>query len=626
MDRNISSSPGNLTRRPLFLRKRFPFFLLITILAGFTLAAQPSIVQSILGGEFDTKTQSRWLALRVFTALYALAFMGMLFIRAPSYLSVFALSSGFMLYGLWQMGYVYDQYNYTIYHSLIGRNRDPTFLANDWYTSVSENINGYYLFAKFFGSLPESWAPCVFFVFWLVGVVSLGWIFVLYGRRVFSSRADLLFCSIGAFLLSFLRTRGKQWGTFTLGDNDLLYPFLTPQTLGLIFGFLGLQALLRGGPYLAGALLGLAINCHINTGQHFLLLMTALAMASGRVTLRKYVFTACIALIVGSPHLIPMLNDQIRLGLHGGGESGFTYVMISAGFRHPHHLLPSTWPLIHYIEVLAFLAIAAVGYFLRGGRNAYDHAYGIIVAASLVLCSVGWFFVEVVPVDIVAKTQLFRLTIIIKMICLPYGLYAILWILKRCVRRVVPWNLSALIGGGRLPALAALTISFLIGIPLFFAQTELVARPGSPVEVWVKGNTPDDSLFILPVFPGELREFPVRTNRAIVVDWQRIPFQGSNYVQWYLRICRLAGQTPVADLKQIQAFRKTNINLRYHTLRVIELTELAQEYGATHVLRFVAYPLEGLRPIYQDGRYLIYSIEGIGNNIGPQEAAAKSGS
>lgn len=586
--------------------------ILTAILSGFALWNYLAPDQWLNADQGDLIEQGRWLSLRVYSALFAIGLAGTLFFGQPAYLRALALCSVLLVFGVWRLDYAYDDYGSVVYHSLIGRNRDPGFLATDWYTNVSESINGYYLFAKFFGLLPQSWCPAAFFFFWTIGVVMLGWVHFLMANRVFSSRLEILCTSFGAFALSFVMTRGKQWGTFTLGDNDFLYPFLTPQTLALAFGFLGILSLLRGRYYWAGACLGLAINLHVNTGQHFLLITASLAAFSSLVSVRKYVRTVILALVIGLPHLIPILLDQFSPEVGEGTNLDLTYIMVSGAFRHPHHLLPSTWPLFHYLEFGGLLAVAAVGFFVKPDLNANDRSFAIIIATSLALCFVGWFFVEVVPIDFVAKTQLFRVTIIIKVVALPYAVYATFRLLRKFAGAVGGFDVAAFLRRNSEPACwSVLTLAFVLGIPVFYSQTGFFAGPDSEVERWAREETPVDSVFLLPVIFGYLQEFPIRAERGIVADMKRLPFQGRDYAQWYQRICHISGESPIADVHQIRMFRRSGLFSRYHKLQENDLLRLAAMYGVTHVLRSVRFPIDGIEPIYDDEKYLVYSVNDL---------------
>jgi hypothetical protein len=95
-----------------------------------------------------------------------------------------------------------------------------------------------------------------------------------------------------------------------------------------------------------------------------------------------------------------------------GALDNAAFVEIYAQIRHPHHLVPSTWPRIFWERALLFYAGA--WYFLHrtsGGRPLAERVllHGT-VALTLGALAANYIFVEIVPSAFVAKLQPARIT------------------------------------------------------------------------------------------------------------------------------------------------------------------------------------------------------------------------
>lgn len=90
------------------------------------------------------------------------------------------------------------------------------------------------------------------------------------------------------------------------------------------------------------------------------------------------------------------------------------FVHILAYVRHPHHLVPSTWPLRAFGETAAFAAAVWRSGSETDQREHLAKAVAITtVLVAIMLCFfLGWFFVEVVPTRWAAAMYFYRLVIV----------------------------------------------------------------------------------------------------------------------------------------------------------------------------------------------------------------------
>jgi hypothetical protein len=94
------------------------------------------------------------------------------------------------------------------------------------------------------------------------------------------------------------------------------------------------------------------------------------------------------------------------------------FIDILAYFRHPHHYLPSKFPLSDYIFTVIFMLNFGIAWvFWRRNHivskkiNLFVLSYTVLV---IVACAAGYVFVEIIPTRLFLSAQVFRLLLIIK--------------------------------------------------------------------------------------------------------------------------------------------------------------------------------------------------------------------
>ena len=163
----------------------------------------------------------------------------------------------------------------------------------------------------------------------------------------------------------------------------------------------------------------------------------------------------------------------VPLALGGQGDGGAlandVFVEIYAYLRHPHHLVPSTWPWPAWQRALMFYAGA--WFFLRrtgSDRPPIERAVlDTTVALTAAVLALNYIFVEIFPLALVAKLQPARIT--------PLAQAVILGLLATRVQGALArrsWLEAA--------ALATAPLSLFPGLVLALAAMitpELIARP-----------------------------------------------------------------------------------------------------------------------------------------------------
>lgn len=256
-------------------------------------------------------------------------------------------------------------------------------------------------------------------------------------------------------------------------------------------------------------------------------------------------------------------------------------VRLVAHVRHPHHLVPSTWPVEGFLRAAVFWgagALALAGWQRRRGEPAAkDGGTTVAVAAALVAvgCGLvcGWFFVEVVPSRWAATAYLFRLRSLATWLCwivLAAMVAAALqqsWLRVRAWRgraapRLIAWLEGPPLRWAGLACLALLLFGVSAGIALrgmhWLPDTSLPVRAAvrvarilnAPQPVFTlreagplmggmatelaeaaRRETPPDAVFLLP---RHWRFWRLQAERAVVVN-RAFAFREDQMQAWHDR-------------------------------------------------------------------------------------------
>ena len=96
---------------------------------------------------------------------------------------------------------------------------------------------------------------------------------------------------------------------------------------------------------------------------------------------------------------------------------------IYASFRHPHHLIPSTWPILEYVLGVLFASVATISlleFWRSGGKKSgmrQHTATTLAILVVLVFCTLafiaGYILVKVFPLRLAVIAQPFRLVTVV---------------------------------------------------------------------------------------------------------------------------------------------------------------------------------------------------------------------
>jgi len=416
-----------------------------------------------------------------------------------------------------------------------------------------------------------AWTGILHVAAWLAtaaGVYALGW----------TLTRSRLGAAVGAALALLVAV------AFPIGANSLVTPLLTPESVAWALLVPALGWWLRGHPLAAGAAIGVAAWFHLlAAGLVGLWLgLATLLRRSAPGRLRTALLLGATALGAAAPVLLPVALDQLAGGAAPGGPSPFE---VHAVFRNPWHHLFFSFPATTHAKFWTWLAlgVGAGVWLARHGRlrHAGDLArLGAVAAGAAV---VGVLFVEVWPVEAVAKLQVFKLAV-------PVTLLASV-ALGGALAAAVPvgWRSRGRAAWSRHGTRASVLVVVLVGAlsawgvagggPVAPRLQPLThpATPAGQVEAWARAHTPRGALFAVPPSQSTFRSY---ARRATVITWNGFVFGDAEMQAWRRRLHDVAPIAPPARGSDPRAA----LDRRYAARTPAEWAALCAAYGVDYAV------------------------------------------
>lgn len=405
--------------------------------------------------------------------------------------------------------------------------------------------------------------------------------------------------SCAAVLLSLLLT--PVW---TLGGNDLVHSMLVASMVSWALGLWAVYHFLRSRYLLAPVLLGVACWMQALVGLHLaivLVLVRVVRVVADRDSVETVGGVLSFGLFFAlwsSPALGPIVYQQI-LAAPAGFDPEPSLFYILAEFRLPHHYLPGSF-YMHNVVRFGLLGAVAIGSLFWGPfRRQLDGRAFILRSLTIVavFLLIGWLFTEVVPVLMVAKLQLFKMTVFVKLlfVILISGAF-FHWLpqtFRRPIRAVVRrpgWGLT-------LATIAWIGVvsAAILGEGFLHERVRPFQRMESPVgrmQDWAQRRTPVDAIFSVP---PSMSSFRSEAQRTIVVNYKAIPYQDELMVEW---LDRLLDMAPIELPERGGPELIDDLDAAYESLGADPLDALAATYNFGFVVRRT--PLSGPEPAFRE--------------------------
>ncbi|MEP0548503.1 MAG: DUF6798 domain-containing protein [Rhodothermales bacterium] len=499
----------------------------------------------------------------------------------PLFVALLTLAATFL-----RFGYVYgsgdqDELIPSLLHLL-----DGSLFTQDWLVQTvasGVNVRTYFLWLMALPSLVlPGWLSVL--LLWIGVTVALS--FGVYGLA-----RDLVRDRLAAALsVPVVLVLTVKW---TLGANSLAYDALVPEGVAWALAVPAITLFLQRRWGWAGVLLGVAAWFHLLAGAQTALVLgvVGLGRAALSADLEGQKWRADLLDLVrfGGAFVLAALPILVPVGFEQSAtsptvESAPPPFYIHALFRNPHHHLFFSFGAGAHLRFwpVAVFGIAAGRWLHRRGvlrHGGFLAASGVFIA---LLCGIAVLFVEIVPVTLVAKLQLFKLTVLVTLVASILVTAAFASLLPDALRRF-----SEGVLGRRWIGLAVATVLLVLLAGLAVRD---VGRPGallhplrhqaSPlgeVEAWARVATAEDALFATPPSVSTFRTF---ARRAVVADFTGFVFTDAAMQTWFQRLMDIAPITLPATGVGV----KPVLDAAYEQLGPADWQRLQSGYGADYAL------------------------------------------
>ena len=503
---------------------------------------------------------------------------------------------------------------------------DPGLFTQDWFVGIQTaefSVRTYFVWLlNLFSFILPVWL-CVLLLY----VTS--WLFIaaaIYKLMYHFTKDQLASCA--AIVLALVLT--PVW---TLGGNDLVHGMLVASMVGWALGLWAVYHFLRRRYLIAPVLLGVACWSQPLVGLHLMMLLfliRILRFIRDRDSVQTAGGIAAFGLLFvlwASPSLGPIIYQQLLDPAVGPPpEPSLFYIL--AEFRLPHHYLLGSFHLHNIIRFVVLGILAAAGLLWRPySRQLEDRAF---VVRSLVLIAMfglfAWIFTEIVPVLLVAKLQLFKMTVFAKLLFVNVISGAFFYWLPELLRR----PFKAVVRHPRW-ALAVVAILWAAVIGLTVRGSGFLhervgpfrrsAAPVGDVQEWARRQTRVDAIFAVP---PSLSSFRSEALRTIVINYKAVPYADELMVTWFERLTDLA---PIELPERGGPGLLDQLDAAYESLDGRRLVELSDRYEFDYVLRRTSMndPDASFGEAFGVEDWLIYRRVNGPEGDGPAREAAASG-
>ena len=464
---------------------------------------------------------------------------------------------------------------------------DRTAFINDWFVQTqlaSFSIRTYFVYLLY---IPATvFSPFVSTTFFY----ALSWFGVASGMyRLAGEITQNRLAAILSVAIALLAT--PFW---TLGGNDLVHSMLVPSMAAWALAVWGLALFFASRPVAAGVLIGLSALFQALVGLQVFLVLFLVTGLRGINDKRKItrlpgeLFNLTGPFILcASPALIPLFYQQLFAAPASSEAPSISLFYIMASFRNPHHYLFHSFSLARSIQfaLLGIVGLASLMLVRHASPSAALRSVTRILLLIGVICLIAYAGTETFPNLTIAKLQLFKLTVVGKLllvICLAYA----------CVRylpsRLTAW-LDRLLFSYPLRFTVVLALMYPFLVLSFSARFQSKVYPFSyslsplsPLTTWVEQNTPDEAIFATP---PSWSHFRTHTGRSLVINHKAFPYKDADIYMWYERLHDMA---PIRSQARTNIHLLTQLDTAYEALPMHVLESATEKYGIDYVIRSTA--------------------------------------
>lgn len=493
----------------------------------------------------------------------------------------FVLTGALLLYFL-RFGYDYGVSDQDDVLPYLMHRLDPSWFAQDWFVlaqAAELGVRSYFVMILHALSLVLPVWLAILFLYVLTWLV-LAW--AVY--HIAYALTQHVPAAAAAVVLALILT--PQW---TLGGNDLAHSVLVPSMAGWGLGLWGVLFFLRRQYVRSAALMGLATWMQSLVGMQ-LAGLTGFVLLWGIVqkkgSLRTLAAFSVTYLLVALPTLGPLIYQQLQATATSGAGEEPSMFYILALFRNPHHYLFFSFPDRSFVRFGLLLVFGMGSLFVLARKGQLFHrsfVVQVLVGVGL-FCAFGFLFTEVFPTLLVAQLQLFKTTVLAKLLFVSLIAGAVFAVLPTPLanlsRRLLSYHSAGLAVVG--VAWVGVIGAILAGYGPLQAKTGHLTPNDSPltqVEAWARTQTPREAVFAIPLSWSAFRS---HAQRAIVVNFKSVPYKPGLNRMWFERLTTMG---PISLPDRASPSLQDRLDAAYHQLSSGTLLALSDRYAFDYVVR-----------------------------------------
>ncbi len=496
---------------------------------------------------------------------------------------LFILLGSFLLYFL-RFGYDYGNSDQDEVIPYVLHRMDPGLFTQDWFvnTQISDfSVRTYFV--------------------WLLNAFSL--ILPLWLTTLLLYVGSWLLIAAAVYKLAFHLTRDPLAASasivaalvftplWTLGGNDLVHGMLVASMAAWALGLWAIYHFLRGRFLIAPVLLGVACWIQALVGLHVALLLVAIRLyryirrEPGPNTLGGILVFGALFALWSSPAMGPLVYQELFAQQEAlNPEPSLFYIL--AEFRLPHHYLPGSFYVHSYVR-FGLLTVVGTGVLLSARfRRALESLPFVVRSLFFIglLCAFATVFTEVYPVLMIAKLQLFKMTVFAKLLFVILITGAVFYWIPSSIRRPLREIVRRPHIGLAVVTLAWVAVGAAAVVdrgPLreWIGPFKRAAEPVGHVQNWVDRNTTTSAIFAVP---PSFSSFRSEAQRTIVINYKSIPFNDEKMVTWFSRLTDIA---PIELPERGSPETMAQLDSAFARLSAEDLRALADRYRFEFVVR-----------------------------------------
>jgi hypothetical protein len=432
--------------------------------------------------------------------------------------------------------------------------------------------------------------------------------------------------------------------TFSFGWLSNIYQtILIPSAIVLPLIFFAILFFYIEKPYMGGIIISIAALLHplfgLEVGSILFISYFIRLIIQKKIYKNKYI-NISIGLIIFLTTTIYLLIQQFNQPM----INSKLFIYIIALFRHPHHYLPSTLGIKQFVLASSFILSVGLIYIIFIKQRIYDSIFISIFCFSILLFNlIGNFFIEIIPNKLWVISQPLRLLIFIKW----FGLIFMAGWISIVINQKKTWQVITLFSSVFSPLtlflssffisikekffvksinidnkifsfiIIALNITILAylgknssNISMMVQENFSAIKPqityyeigieGLQLALFVKDNTPENSLFLTPPNWGQFR---LISQRAIIVDFKAIPFGDSSILEWYERMIVCYGTPNKFGFSMIDELEEN-----YRRISEENVNKITTKYNVDYAI-FYSDTITNYPVIYENKIYKLVKID-----------------